>query len=93
LGFWRNVRRRGVHVSTLKLGSRGDVLCFGGILGCHADLRRELKGGNLILVVFGDLGVGPRKSTEEGGHFVFSFVCLGVLFLGSCGCKSQSIYE
>jgi hypothetical protein len=46
LGFWGNVRRRGTHVSTLKIGSRGEVKCFGGILAFCAELRRELEWGN-----------------------------------------------
>jgi hypothetical protein len=38
--FWAG-QRRGAHVSTLKIGSRGELFCFGGILGFYAVLRRE----------------------------------------------------
>jgi hypothetical protein len=41
LDFGGIIQRRGGRVSTLEIGSRGGVLCFGGILGGHADLRRE----------------------------------------------------
>jgi hypothetical protein len=70
-------QRRGTHVSVPKIGSRGGVLCFGGILGFHADLRRELNRRNLDLVFFGVLIGVPRGSTEEGGQLVFPFVCEG----------------
>jgi hypothetical protein len=29
--FWRNFWRRGTHVNTLKIGSRGEEKCIGGI--------------------------------------------------------------
>jgi hypothetical protein len=29
--FWRNFWRRGVHVNTLEIGSRGGEKCLGGI--------------------------------------------------------------
>jgi hypothetical protein len=57
-------------VSTPKIGSRAGLFCFGGILGNHAVLRRELFGGNLFLVVFSVLGGSPRGSIEEGGTTV-----------------------
>jgi hypothetical protein len=66
-------------VSTPKIGSRGELFCFGGILGFHADLRRELIWRNLDLVFFGILGWVPRESIEEGGHLCYSFVLLGEL--------------
>jgi hypothetical protein len=31
LGFWGNVRRRGAHVSTPEIGSRGGEMCIGEI--------------------------------------------------------------
>jgi hypothetical protein len=46
--FWGNLSRRGTDVNTPKRGSRGEVKCFGGIWGPHADLRRELWWGNLV---------------------------------------------
>jgi hypothetical protein len=70
LRFWRNFSRRGTHVNTLKLGSRGDKKCFGGIQRFYADLRRELEWGNLDLVFFVVVGVVPRGAREEGGLFV-----------------------
>jgi hypothetical protein len=54
-------------VSTLKIGSRGKVFCFGGILGFYAVLRREIKWGNLDLTFFEGLGGVPREFIEEGG--------------------------
>jgi hypothetical protein len=45
--FWKAIQRRGVHVSPPKIGSRVGDLCFGGIYGFCAELRREFKGGNL----------------------------------------------
>jgi hypothetical protein len=72
IGFFRGqVQRRGTHVSTPKIGSRGDVFCFGGILGFHADLRREIKRGNFKWGFFWGLLVVPRGATEEGGQLVF----------------------
>jgi hypothetical protein len=44
--FWGKIQRRGTHVNPPKIGSRGDVNCFGGILGIYAVLRRELEWGN-----------------------------------------------
>jgi hypothetical protein len=70
-------QRRGAHVSIPKIGSRGVLLCFGGIWGCHADLRRELWWGNFKLGFFGALGGSPRGCTEEGGHFVFTLCFWG----------------
>jgi hypothetical protein len=67
-------QRRGAHVSVPKLGSRGGKLCFGGILGSYADLRRDLKGGNFNLLFFEGLGWVPRRFIEEGGRFV-QLVC------------------
>jgi hypothetical protein len=40
--FGDRVQRRGAGVNVPEIGSRGEVLCFGGILGVHADLRREI---------------------------------------------------
>jgi hypothetical protein len=71
LGFFEAGQRRGAHVSVPKIGSRAALLCFGGIWGVHADLRREFWWGNLDLVIFGLLGGFPRGVIEEGGRFVF----------------------
>jgi hypothetical protein len=71
LEFLEEFQRRGADVSVPEIGSRGEVLCFGGILGIHAELRRELSWGNWNLVVFGFLGVGLRGCSEEGGPLVF----------------------
>jgi hypothetical protein len=67
-GFFGAGQRRGAHVSVPKIGSRDGVLCFGGILGTHADLRREIVWGNFNLLFFWSLGGSPRESIEEGGH-------------------------
>jgi hypothetical protein len=49
---------------------------FGGILGFYADLRRGLE---WALLDFGGLLGDPRGGVgEEGGHYVFLFVLLGV---------------
>jgi hypothetical protein len=85
--FWRQVQRRGTHVNTPKKGSRGDAFCLGGILGFHADLRREIKWGNLKWDSFGVLFGGPRRSTEEGGPFMCQFVHLGEFW----GCSSVNL--
>jgi hypothetical protein len=60
-------------VNVPKIGSRGELFCFGGISGFYADLRREFIWGNLKLIVFGVLFGGPRGCIEEGGPTV----CLG----------------
>jgi hypothetical protein len=65
--FWGNFWRRGVHVNTPKLGSRGAGKCLGEFRGVYADLRREYVWGNLKLDFFDVLGGGPRGATEEGG--------------------------
>jgi hypothetical protein len=76
-GFWGKVQRRGVHVNTPKRGSRGEEICFGGIWGFYAELRREFNRGNLNLDFFGVLAVVPREVIEEGGQVVFICVHLG----------------
>jgi hypothetical protein len=68
--FWGNVRRRGAHVNIPKIGSRVGQLCFGGILGFYAELRREIKWRNWDLGFLGVLLVVPRESTEEGDHLM-----------------------
>jgi hypothetical protein len=73
----RGVQRRGVHVSTPKIGSRGGEKCFGGIQRFYAELRRELCWGDLRLDFFWVLFEVPRGTIEEGGHYVFRFVFLG----------------
>jgi hypothetical protein len=90
--FWRQVQRRGTHVNTPKKGSRGDAFCFGGILGFHAELRREINWGNLKWDSFGVLFGGPRRDTEEGGPFMCQFVHLGE-FWGVLFCKSKWGYQ
>jgi hypothetical protein len=75
--FERQVQRRGTHVNTAEIGSRDGGLCFGGILGNHADLRRDLFWGNLKLAFFWVLLGVPRRGSEEGGHLCVSFRCLG----------------
>jgi hypothetical protein len=45
-------------VNILKIGSRADVFCFGGIQRFYAELRREYNWGNLKLVFLGGLGRG-----------------------------------
>jgi hypothetical protein len=52
-------------------------MCFGGIQGFCAVLRRELIWGNLFLVVFGFLGGGSRGVSEEGGPTSWLWVVLG----------------
>jgi hypothetical protein len=79
--FWKAIQRRGVHVSTPKIGSRDGELCFGGIYEFCAELRREFKGGEFKLVIFGVVLVGPREPEEEGGHLCYSFGCLGEFYL------------
>jgi hypothetical protein len=67
LGIFGAGQRRGADVSVPKIGSRDGVLCFGGILRTHADLRREIVWGNFNLLFFLSLGGSPRVSIEEGG--------------------------
>jgi hypothetical protein len=69
-GILGEFQRRGVDVSTPKIGSRDGIKCFGGILGFHADLRRELERGNFKLDFFGVLLGVLRGSLEEGGQTV-----------------------
>jgi hypothetical protein len=69
------LQRRGVRVSILKIGSRGDNLCFWGNLRFHADLRRELGEGLGDLVILGDLRRWAHVGEEEGGRFVFLEEC------------------
>jgi hypothetical protein len=75
--FWRNLWRRGVHVNTPKLGSRGEGKCLGEFYGVYADLRREFVWGNFKLEFFGVLLVSPRGTTEEGGHLCVSLHTIG----------------
>jgi hypothetical protein len=70
-GIFGAGQRRGAHVSVPKIGSRAALLCFGGILGFYAVLRREYFGGNLNLEFFGGLPGVRRVLIEEGGQFVF----------------------
>jgi hypothetical protein len=80
--FGGTVQRRGTDVSTLEIGSRGEVLCFWGNVGFCAVLRREWVGGFGKLEIFGILGGDPREAVEEGDTYV-SFVCLGEFKLGN----------
>jgi hypothetical protein len=81
LGFCRIflgvVQRRGGRVNTPEIGSRDGVLCIGGILGIHADLRRETFWGNFNWDFFGVLLVVPREACEEGGPLCVPFVRFG----------------
>jgi hypothetical protein len=79
------IQRRGGHVNPPEIGSRDGVLCFGGILRFHADLRRECFGGNWDLMFFGLLVGFPREGGEEGGQLCV-FVCVGGGFLGVLRC-------
>jgi hypothetical protein len=63
-------QRRGTHVSVPKIGSRDGLLCFGGIWGVYAELRREFGWGNLNLGFFWVLVGSPRGGIEEGGPTV-----------------------
>jgi hypothetical protein len=56
LEFWGKLQRRGTHVNTLKIGSRGDAFCIGGIQRFYAELRREWGWGDIGLVGFGVSG-------------------------------------
>jgi hypothetical protein len=76
--FWGKIQRRGTHVNSPKIGSRGEEKCFGGIQRFYAELRRELFGGNLNLLFFGVLVEVPREVTEEGGQLCFTLCVLGV---------------
>jgi hypothetical protein len=73
--FGEEFQRRGVDVSTPKIGSRGGGFCLGGILGNHADLRRDLDWGNLDLLFFRVLFRVPRGGCEEGGPLCV-FLCV-----------------
>jgi hypothetical protein len=68
--FWGVVQRRGGRVKTPEIGSRDGVLCFGGIMGFYAELRREFKWGNFDLGFFEGLTVVPRDGIEEGGRLL-----------------------
>jgi hypothetical protein len=68
--FWGNLSRRGTHVNIPKIGSRAGEKCFGGILGIHAVLRREIKWRNWDLGFLGVFLVVPLGATEEGDHLV-----------------------
>jgi hypothetical protein len=48
-------------------------------LGFRAELRRELKWGNWVLLFFWVLLEVPRSGTEEGGQFVCTLCYLGDL--------------
>jgi hypothetical protein len=67
--FEGQIQRRGTHVSTPEIGSRVGELCFGGISGIYADLRRELFWGEFEIGVFGVLLGVPTWGCEEGGHY------------------------
>jgi hypothetical protein len=75
--FWRNFWRRGTHVNTPKIGSRGGGNCLGEFLGIYAVLRRECFWGNLKMDFFWVLFVEPRVSVEEGGQYVLLRVIWG----------------
>jgi hypothetical protein len=83
--FGEEFQRRGAHVSTPEIGSRGALLCFGGILGNHADLRRELFWRNSDLLFFEVLAVVPRERVEEGGPMCVFLCSLGEFRFGQLG--------
>jgi hypothetical protein len=60
------IQRRGTHVNSPEIGSRGDAFCIGGIYEIHADLRREFFWGNFIWVIFWVLFVEPRGVVRRG---------------------------
>jgi hypothetical protein len=70
LGFGAEIQRRGGRVSPLEIGSRADVLFFGGILGFYAELRRECFFWGLRFCVFGGCGREITWINEEGGPIV-----------------------
>jgi hypothetical protein len=74
-------QRRGAHVNVPKIGSRGEVLCFGGIQRFYAELRRDFIWGNLKLDFFCALVGDPRELTEEGGQFVCQCMHLGEFYV------------
>jgi hypothetical protein len=45
---WGNLSRRGTHVNSPKIGSRGTVFIHWRNVGFYADLRRELVKGTLF---------------------------------------------
>jgi hypothetical protein len=73
LGFviWGKLQRRGTHVNTLKIGSRGELLCFWRNLGFYAVLRREYNWRIWFWSILRGLGDDPRGGNEEGGPLVF----------------------
>jgi hypothetical protein len=75
--FWGNFWRRGAHVNTPKIGSRGEENCLGEFGGVYAVLRREFVEGELRLRVFRVLVGGPREVGEEGGQLVLLFCAIG----------------
>jgi hypothetical protein len=75
--FWGNFWRRGAHVNTPKIGSRGEENCLGEFWGVYAVLRREFVEGELRLRVFRVLVGVPREVTEEGGQLVLLFCAIG----------------
>jgi hypothetical protein len=66
LRFWGKIQRRGGRVNTLKIGSRGGVLGFGGIWEFYAVLRRDLIWGLRFTLFLGVVGGVPRERIEEG---------------------------
>jgi hypothetical protein len=81
LVFWRNFWRRGVHVNTPKIGSRGVEKCLGEFRGFYAELRREIDWGNLKLGFFGVLVEDPRGYIEVGGPIVCICCAFGCTLL------------
>jgi hypothetical protein len=68
IDFGKAVQRRGAHVFPPEIGSRDGEICFGGILGNHAELRRKSFWGNFIWSFLRVLLVSPRGACEEGGQ-------------------------
>jgi hypothetical protein len=70
------IQRRGTDVNVPEIGSRGVLLCFGGILGIYADLRREFNLGNLSLGVL-RIWVGFHVALLRRGDSIVLLLCLG----------------
>jgi hypothetical protein len=75
-------------VNTPKIGSRDGGICFGGILGFHAELRRECFWRNLKLGFFDGLVGIPRGATEEGG----TMLCIWGNLIGVTPCDRVGLW-
>jgi hypothetical protein len=77
LEFWGELQRRGAHVKTLEIGSRGDVFCFWGNIGFYAELRRE---SGLGLAVFERFGRCSAWVVGGGGALCVALLCFWCWF-------------